>query len=99
MSRGARNQPKIDYHDVQAAWFNYEGQPYPVATAPVKVFRAAVLEKVPAWRFHASYGPLLRLKELDLLDRWYLLCGLADVRKGLVLYARESAGQVQSKVG
>ncbi len=80
------NQPKIDFQDVRRAWFDYAGESYPVASAPTSVFKAAVLEKAPHWRYHAEYKSFFRKRELDLLDRWYLLCDLARTDKAITLH-------------
>lgn len=86
--------PKIDFHDVQSAWFNYAGRAYPVISAPPDVFKSAVQQKAPHWRLDDEYGPLLKQDELDIYDRWYLLCGLAESHRAISLYeSRESAEQ------
>jgi hypothetical protein len=81
-------QPKISLHSMEHTCFDYAGQPYPVATAPTSVFKAAVLEKAPAWRYHAEYKSFFRKPELDLLDRWYLLNDLVRIQSPITLHAR-----------
>lgn len=81
------NQPKIDFQDVRHAYFDYAGESYSVAMAPTSVFRAAVLEKAPAWRWHAEYKGFFKARELDLLDRWYLLNDLARINKPITLHS------------
>ena len=34
-------QPKISFHAIRHAWFNYAGRAYPVISAPAGVFSAA----------------------------------------------------------
>ena len=82
-------KPKLDYHDVKRACFEYAGKSYPVATAPTSIFQAAVLAQIPKWEFSAGYRTLLSKKELDLFDRWYLLNCLADKKKGIVLQTEQ----------
>lgn len=85
--KSKHNQPKIDFQDARRAWFDYAGQPYSVASAPTGVFKAAVLEKAPDWRYHAEYKGFFRKRELDLLDRWYLLNDLVRIHKPITLHA------------
>jgi hypothetical protein len=87
-SKLKHNQPKIDFQDVRRAWFDYAGQSHSVASAPTSVFKAAVLEKAPAWKYHAEYKSFFRKRELDLLDRWYLLCDLIRIDRPITLHAR-----------
>jgi hypothetical protein len=81
-------RPKISFHSIEHAWFTHAGQRYPVASAPTSVFRAAVLEKAPAWKHHLEYRSLLRKDELDLCDRWYLLNELARTHRPIALLSR-----------
>lgn len=87
-------QPKIDYADVKRLWFAHAGHAYPVCTAPVDVFRAAVIQKAPKWEFHETYGPVLSQIAFDRHDRWWLLNSLIDDKRPISLYqSREAAEQ------
>jgi hypothetical protein len=88
--------PKIDYKDIRRAWFVYAGQYYSVAGAPTSVFRDAVLERAPQWRYKDEYWSLLKQDELDLSSRWYLLCSLADSHRALVLYPSRMAAEQEN---
>jgi hypothetical protein len=92
-------KPKVDFDDVGHAWFRYMGNVYPVASAPSDVFRAAVLQKAPNWRESAEYWKVLKQAELDRYDQWWLLNGLADTHRAIMLYeSRESAEQASRQV-
>jgi hypothetical protein len=49
------------------------------------VFRAVILEKAPAWKYHSEYKNFFKKPELDLLDRWYLLNELARTDRPITL--------------
>jgi hypothetical protein len=85
----SHERPKIDLYDAQRASFTYSGQTYRVASAPSSVFKAAVLEKAPMWNFHDQYTSILRKREIDMLDRWYLMCCLEDTHRGIMVPASE----------
>ena len=86
-------QPKISFHAIRHAWFNYAGRAYPVISAPAGVFSAAVLVSAPQWRHCASYCHVLKQAELDYSTRWWLLCCLADGHKRLVLYSSQEQAE------
>jgi hypothetical protein len=92
--------PKIDYHDAKHAYFIHAGAIHNVVTAPSSIFKQAVLTRMCAWAKHADYGPILSQAETDLHDRWYVLCGMAEARRGMTLYmSRVEAEQQCSQLG
>jgi hypothetical protein len=85
--------PKVDFQDIPHMWFKYLGRVYPVVSASTAIFRAAVLQRAPKWRRNVEYWAILNQRDLDLYDRWWLLCCLADERRAITLYeSREDAG-------
>ncbi len=66
------------------AWFVHNGRAYLVARAPAATFKDAVLDLVPS--------ATLADDDIDLVARWWLLCGLVEARRPMTLYAsREEA--------
>ena len=83
--------------DVQHSWFTHHGQAFSAAKAPDAVFRAAVLDLAPHWKDSPTYGEALASIEIDVVTRWWLLCGLADAGQAMKLYSsREAAMRVLS---
>jgi hypothetical protein len=84
--------PKVNYKAARRAWFTHAGTAYPVISAPAHVFSAAVLERAPKWKYSGGYMAMLKQDEIDYQTRWWLLCCLADDKRGLALYeSREAA--------
>lgn len=85
-------RPKVDYQHAKRLWFTHAGTAYPVISAPASVFSAAVLARSPKWRYCAGYMSVLKQDEIGYHERWWLLCCLADDKRGLALYeSREAA--------
>jgi hypothetical protein len=79
---------------VKHYYFTYNHTVYNVAQASTDIFKSAILEKSPYWKHCATYCKVLKQAEIDYPTRWWLLCCLADVSKGIMLYqSRESAEQ------
>jgi len=89
--------PIISYRQSALAYFIYDNQVYPVATAPSSIFKEAILALPPSWPTGSAPDAtkLLKAKELDTPARWWLLCLLGKARTPLKLYAsREAAEKV-----
>lgn len=85
-------RPKVDYQHAKRLWFTHAGNPYPVISAPADIFSAAVLARSPKWKYSDGYMAILEQDEISYHERWWLLCCLADDKRGLALYeSREAA--------
>jgi hypothetical protein len=88
-------RPKVDYQHAKRLWFTHVGTAYPVISAPADIFSAAVLARSPKWCYCGGYMAMLKQDEIDYQTRWWLLCCLADDKRGLALYeSREQAERV-----
>jgi hypothetical protein len=85
--------PSVSLKAVETHWFVYAGHVCPVATAPTSIFRAAVLERAPAWAFSAEYALILGQSELDVFERWWLLCELASHSQAIALYESRACAE------
>ena len=83
--------PKIDFTIAKRSWFIYEHKAYSVQSAPVDVFKAAVLAKSPQWKQCATYCHVLTEPRIDYATRWWLLNSLADKHCAITLYDTRDA--------
>jgi len=88
----------ITFEQIAGAWFIHDQQIYPVASAPIEVFRSAVLEIAPEYWGNAAAQELFKGKvQLDSVDRWFILDALAEKQCTLQLYkSREQTEQAMS---
>lgn len=80
----ATNPPAITFRQMHSTSFQFEGQRYPVASAPSEIFKSAVRALHPGL-FNVATEQLLEQEELDLVSRWYLICELDRLRSPLKL--------------
>ncbi len=80
--------PPILLSFAKIAYFIYSDTVYSVAHCHSEVFRQAVLHLAPHWSIHETYAPIL-YEDMDIMDRWYLLCALSESGKGMVLYTKD----------
>ena len=77
--------PKVDYVVCKRSWFVHAGMAYPVISAPVEVFRSALLERYPNLKMCAEYEYVVN-DELDYATRWWH-------KREIVLYESREAAQ------
>ena len=85
--------PELTYDEVIKAWFVHDRQAYSVEIAPSFIFRLAVLDLVPLWAKSPIYGASLMGLRIDIVDRWWVLCGLADAGKPMALYGSRGGAE------
>jgi hypothetical protein len=85
------HKPQIAFRVAKESYFVHNSTAYAVADAPTPIFKAAVLAKEPHWRHSDIYRSILAQDELDIADRWYLLCGLRTSCHEIALYDSEEA--------
>jgi hypothetical protein len=79
----------IEMSQVQTSWLIYHGEVYSVRDCPVEIFKSVVQlngYSIPEHWADKKVPELLELPELDLYNRWYLLCALGEERRALSLY-------------
>lgn len=79
------NPPIITLRKMHTSSFAFEGQYYPLVTAPTSIFKSAVREAYPSFNPDGAMGRLLEQDELDILDRWFILCEVAKLHRPMEL--------------
>ena len=88
------NPPSLSLDEAQHAWLTLAGVAYAVETCTVQQFRTFVRQCAPSGWKDWDAKALLKQRSLDMLDRWYVLCALCQVKASVILYpSREAAEQ------
>ena len=84
--------PYISWKHARTSWLLINNQAYPLEMAPEPIFRSVITPSLPLLEDQEQVASCLKETRTDLLARWWLLCGLADIGKKVRLYSsREEA--------
>lgn len=91
MNKLQTNPPVITLRQMHSAYIQFEGQSYPVASAPTSIFKQAVQAAHPKEFGNGAMGRLLEQESLDVIDRWFIVCELGKLRTPLKLIEKATA--------